>query len=232
MAYYAMGDLHLSGTPPKKPMDVFGSHWENHHLKIHDNWQETITDEDTVFLVGDFSWAMRLDDVKEDLDTIIALPGRKILIRGNHDYWWSSQKKMNAFTDNNLTFLQANAIALEDCIVGGSRGYMCPGDQNYHAEKDDAIYRRELLRVEMALEEMEKLEQTGPKILLLHYPPFNEKQEASGFTDLLEKYNVDHCIFGHLHTFPEGHSIPTNWKNTKLHLVSSNYLDFKFKQIL
>ena len=232
MAYFAMGDLHLSGNPPKKPMDVFGSHWENHHLKILANWQETITEKDTVFLVGDFSWAMRLNEAKEDLDSIIALPGRKILIRGNHDYWWSSQNKMKTLTENKLIFLQANAIALDNCLVGGSRGYMCPGDQNYNAEKDDSIYRRELLRVEMALEEMTKLPQTGPKILLLHYPPFNEKHEASGFTDLLEKYDVDHCIYGHLHSFSENNVLPTKWKNTQLHLVSSNFLDFKFKKIL
>lgn len=232
MAYFAMGDLHLSGNPPKKPMDVFGSHWENHNLKILDDWQKTITANDTVFLVGDFSWAMRLKEAKEDLDSIIALPGRKILIRGNHDYWWGSQNKMKTFTNNQLTFLQANAIALEDCLVGGSRGYVCPGDQNYNPEKDDAIYRRELIRVEMALEEMSKLPQTGPKILLLHYPPFNEKHEASGFTDLLEKYNVDYCIYGHLHSFPENNPLPTHWKNTQLHLVSSNYLNFKFKKIL
>lgn len=230
MAYYAIGDMHLSGSPPKKPMDVFNEHWKDHHLKIFANWNETITDKDTVFLVGDFSWAMRLSEAKEDLDAIRLLPGRKILIRGNHDYWWSSKSKMNNFTNNELTFLQGDAIQLTDCLVGGSRGYMCPGDSNYTPEKDDAIYRRELLRVESTLESMQNMPQDLPRILLLHYPPYNDKHEATGFTDLLEKYKVDHCIYGHLHSFPE--QLPTNWGKTQLHLVSCNYLDFTLKKVL
>lgn len=230
MAYYAMGDLHFSGNPPKKPMNIFNPHWSNHCEKIITYWKETVTDEDTVFLVGDISWAMRLDEAQEDLNTIMALPGKKIMVRGNHDYWWSSKRKLQQATDGKITFLQAEALDLGDCAVGGTRGYLCPGDANYKPKTDESVYKRELLRAEMALEELKKINKK-PTIFLMHYPPFNDRQESSGFTELLEKYDVDYCIFGHLHTFDNDNWIPQNWSKTKLHLVSSNFLDFKVKRI-
>lgn len=237
MSYYAMGDLHFSGTPKKKPMDIFSPTWHDHDIQIITHWKEEITENDTVFLVGDFSWAMRLQEAEEDFKQILTLPGKKVMIRGNHDYWWTSKKKMSEFTKHQITFLQGDAILFDDCVVGGTRGYLCPGDTLFKKESDMPIYERELLRTRAALDHMVFLRSKAqkehlPLILLLHYPPCNEKASPSGFTNLLEEYEVDHCVFGHLHHFPEGFTMPSTWNTTQLHLVSSNYIQFHCKKIL
>ena len=223
MSYYAIGDLHFSGNPQKKPMDKFGPHWERHDERILADWKSRITEEDTIFIVGDTSWAMRLDEVKEDLDRIIAMPGKKVIIRGNHDYWWASKAKMNVLTEGSLVFLQGDACNDGTVSYGGTRGYLCPGDSAFKEETDRSIYERELLRTRAALEKM-----TGDiRILLLHYPPFNDKNEPSGFTELLEEFKVDHCIYGHLHDSASHERIPSTFGNTKLHLVSMDAVQFQ-----
>lgn len=231
MRYYAIGDLHFSGTPPKKPMSIFGSHWLDHEKKIIADWHAKVTEEDVVFLVGDISWAMRLTEAMSDLNRITALPGHIIMIRGNHDYWWSSKTKMTKITDNKITFLQGDFISFPDIAAGGTRGYLCPNDTGFNPDTDQSIYERELMRTEAALAQMNDAK---PKIriLLLHYPPFNDKNEPSGFTDLLEYYKIDHCIFGHLHDTASFDRIPSYWKETQLHLVSADYLNFSLKEIL
>lgn len=231
MSIFAIGDLHLSGNPPKKPMDIFGAHWFNHWGRIKENWRATINADDIVFLVGDISWAMKLSEAQEDLDEIMQMPGKKFMIRGNHDYWWTSQAKMNAATANTVSFIQGHAHTMDNITFGGTRGYLCPGDSTYRETSDRSIYERELLRVETAINAMQ-LEKGMTSILLLHYPPFNDSNEPSGFTDLLEKYNIDHCIFGHLHDTPSFSRIPETWGHTKLHLVSADYLQFTLKEIL
>ena len=127
MKVFAIGDLHLSGQPPTKPMTIFGPHWDNHWERIQAHWREHIEPDDLVFLVGDMSWAMRLSDAKVDLDTIATLPGKKFMIRGNHDYWWTTLKKMNKFiADNslkNIEFLYNNAIECENYVIVGTRGW-------------------------------------------------------------------------------------------------------------
>jgi len=237
---FAIGDLHFSGTPPTKPMEIFGPHWENHRQKLCDAWKSQVQNEDLVFVVGDTSWAMRLDRAKEDLDAIAQLPGSIYLIRGNHDYWWSSVNKMNKATEGALTFLQGHGLAVGPIAFGGTRGYMCPNDTSFNPETDESIYKRELLRTEAALQEMDEAliangyenSSKAIRILLLHYPPFNDKNEASGFTDLLATYKVDHCIFGHLHDKISFQRIPERFGNTKLHLVSADFMDFTIKEIL
>ncbi len=261
MKVFAIGDLHLSGNPPAKPMDVFGPHWSNHWENIQKDWRSRVTDEDIVFIVGDISWALRLEQALFDLQEIMALPGQKYMIRGNHDYWWSSVKKMDTATNKGITFLQGHSVIVpftsnasvftnsaSDASVpdnletlsipissggtiafGGSRGYLCPNDSAFKEEEDRSIYERELMRTEAALQEMGD---TDMKILLLHYPPFNDCNEASGFTELIEKYNVKHCIFGHLHDQISFKRIVSNWGDTQLHLVSADYMNFTLKQIL
>ncbi|WP_288301775.1 metallophosphoesterase [uncultured Veillonella sp.] len=249
MKIFAIGDLHLSGTPPQKPMDVFGEHWHNHWEKIRTHWQQSVTDDDIIFIVGDTSWAMRLDAALEDLQSIMTLPGQKYIIRGNHDYWWTGVSKMTKVTDGGLTFLQGHGLAVPASLTpqsavllafGGTRGYLCPNDGGFTPDTDDSIYARELLRTEAALKEMDaaitKLSATTDapplRILLLHYPPFNDKNEASGFTELMERYHVDHCIFGHLHDSLSFSRIPESTGHTRLHLVSADYMNFSLKQIL
>ncbi|WP_295234909.1 metallophosphoesterase [Veillonella sp.] len=259
MKIFAIGDLHFSGEPPTKPMDVFGAHWQNHRQRIISAWLEQVSPEDIVFVVGDISWALKLADALPDLQTIADLPGQIYLIRGNHDYWWSSANKMNQALQHSLTFLQGHGTAINNIAFGGTRGYLCPRDTAFDEAKDTSIYARELLRTEAALQEMEaalpKTAEVLPalpadptlpaienlpsssitkptRILLLHYPPFNDKNEASGFTDLLAKYEVDHCIFGHLHDKSSFERIPDHFGPTQLHLVSADFMNFKLKQII
>lgn len=292
MNIYAIGDLHLSGNPPTKPMDIFGPHWDNHWARIKEHWQQTVSDEDIVFLVGDMSWALRLDEALVDLEEIASMPGQKYMIRGNHDYWWSSANKMKQAMGESIHFMQGHGTAQllnistntpshlsvtdgspthgdsatctnieQPHIVafGGTRGYMCPGDSNFKVDTDQSIYDRELMRTEAALKEMEaaikelRVNQSNTdtlpsilsvgntvsgeavpitRILLLHYPPFNEHNAPSGFTDLMERYNVDICIFGHLHDQISFKRIPATFGNTELKLVSADYADFKIQHIL
>ena len=270
MKVFAIGDLHLSGNPPTKPMDIFGPHWDNHWSRIKEDWNARVTDEDIVFLVGDMSWALRLDEAACDLQEIASMPGKKYMIRGNHDYWWASANKMRNLMGDTITFLQghgtAQLIQTEEgpCIIafGGTRAYLCPGDSHFTPETDQSIYDRELMRTEAALQEMDKAVETltksfkseihvdttdsdknNPliididkipvtKILLLHYPPFNESNTPSGFTNLMETYNVDTCIFGHLHDQISFKRIPKEFGSTKLELVSADYLDFRLKEIM
>ena len=255
MKVFAIGDLHLSGNPPTKPMDIFGPHWNDHWARIKEHWNANVTDEDIVFLVGDMSWALRLEDAAYDLQEIASMPGKKYMIRGNHDYWWASANKMHNLMGDAITFIQghgtAELIQTEEgprlIAFGGTRAYLCPGDSHFSPETDQSIYERELMRTEAALQEMDKatayLSSTSDlsidienipvtKLLLLHYPPFNESNAPSGFTDLMEQYKVDICIFGHLHDQISFNRIPKEFSTTKLELVSADYLDFKLKQII
>ena len=275
MKVFAIGELHLSGNPPTKPMDIFGSHWTDHWNRIKKDWSDRVTPEDIVFIVGDISWALRLEQALADLQEISTLPGQKYMIRGNHDYWWSSVKKMNTSTTGAFTFLQGHGLALWQnkstlLAFGGTRGYLCPNDPNFQEDTDRTIYDRELMRTEAALKEMDDtikkslthVNISAPnnensngasensttnsentitdrdssinvvKILLLHYPPCNELNETSGFTELLHTYGVNHCIFGHLHDQQSFKNIPLAVANTELHLVSADYMDFKLKEIL
>ena len=248
MKVFAIGDLHLSGNPPTKPMDIFGPHWDNHWSRIKEHWANNVTEDDIVFLVGDMSWALRLDEAACDLQEIASMPGKKYMIRGNHDYWWASANKMRNLMGDAITFLQghgtAELIQTEEgphiIAFGGTRAYLCPGDSHFSPETDQSIYERELMRTEAALQEMDNAVETlidihnipVTKLLLLHYPPFNESNAPSGFTDLMEQYKVDTCIFGHLHDQISFKRIPKEFGSTKLELVSADYLDFTLKQIM
>ena len=167
------------------------------------------------------------------LDEIRALPGRKLIIRGNHDFWWESAGKLNRMdAENNMQYLYGTTVTLDEgrIAVCGTHGWVCPGDIHYKEERDAKPYRRELLRVERTLQEAEKLgcEHT---ILLLHYPPVCDLTKPSGFTELLEKYKVPLCIFGHLHGMQPNTMFPRRYNGTLLHLVSADYRDCKLLEI-
>ena len=197
MKIYAIGDLHLSGNPPSKPMHIFGEHWLNHAELIQKNWLETINPEDTVIICGDTSWAMNLQEALVDLSFIEKLPGQKIILRGNHDYWWNSLKKMQIATNNNFSFLQNNFFVAEDISICGTRGWLLPSSPNF-TEEDATIYRREGLRLEASLRAA--YDQGFRDIIVaLHYPPLYNEDEESIFVELMEKYFVKKCVFGHVH---------------------------------
>jgi predicted phosphohydrolase len=197
MTIYALGDLHFSGLPPAKPMEKFGEHWGDHRSKICTNWQKLVKAEDLVILCGDLSWAMTLEEAKVDLDAIAALPGHKILLKGNHDYWWTTLGKMHAMYPQQFFFLQNNFYAAGDVAICGTRGWILPGCEGFK-EDDEKHLRREAIRLELSLEAAQK---AGFKkiICALHYPPFYLAEQESPFRTLLEKYQVQVCVFGHIH---------------------------------
>ncbi|MDR3591950.1 MAG: metallophosphoesterase [Negativicutes bacterium] len=227
MNYFAIGDTHLSGQPPAKPMSVFGGHWLGHWEKIKTDWLSRVGPEDAVLLAGDISWAMKLEAALPDLEEIMALPGQKIIIRGNHDYWWQTVGKMTAAVGGRLTFLHNSFTAAGDFAVCGSRGWLCPDDPCF-GETDVPIYTRELQRVRASLAAART---AGQKriILMLHYPPLY--RQPNGFTDLLSEFQVEICVYGHLHdeavkTAPSG-----KINGTSLHLVSCDALNFTLARI-
>lgn len=226
MAIFAIGDLHFSGIPPTKPMHIFGANWENHREKILNSWQESVQPNDTVILCGDISWAMNLQTAMEnDLRSIIALPGKKVILKGNHDYWWTSLKKMEKVTENNLSFLQNNFFTDNSTAICGTRGWNLPFGDDFLAE-DQLILTRECGRLETSL----KLAQAqGYKdfIVGMHYPPLYKNIVESVFTEIMEKYNVKQCIFGHVHG-EDATSVFQGEKNGITYkLVAADYTKFQ-----
>lgn len=234
MAIFTISDLHLSlGTD--KPMEVFGSAWDNYIQRIYDNWFGLVSSSDTVLVGGDISWAMHLNDCEKDFAFINSLPGRKLLFKGNHDYWWESMTKMNAFAEKNgfdtIEFMQNNAVICENCVVTGTRGWSLPGDGGF-GEDDSKIYQRELLRLELSLKDGERLCQwegiiPDKKICILHYPPFTKEHNPDdGITELLEKYGVTHCFYGHLHSRSALNAFEGEVNGIHYKLVSADHLKF------
>ena len=225
MNIFAIGDLHLSFDERiQKPMDIFGPSWVNHHEKVRKNWEEKVGEEDLVIIPGDVSWGLRADEAMADLRWIHRLPGRKVITKGNHDLWWTSVTRLNRLYDD-MTFLQNHCyMTAEGIAVCGTRGWICPGTEGFD-EHDEKIYNRELLRLEFSLKEAEK---AGAKMTIaaLHYPPTNDKLQGSGFTRMLEDFNVQMCVYGHLHgkdAFKNG--IKGVFNGIEYRLVSLDYVE-------
>lgn len=198
MKIYAISDLHIS-TNTDKPMDVFGGNWVGYLDKIKADWQAKVSAEDIVLIAGDISWAMNIEDAKEDLDFFNDLNGRKVFIKGNHDFWWSGIGKVRDIMPENCFALQNDSVRFDGVVICGSRGWAVPGSPDFD-EKDGKIYSRETERFRLSLKSAEKLMQGGDKLIaLIHYPPFNVKRESSAFTDIFEEYKVHSVIYGHLH---------------------------------
>lgn len=223
---FAIGDLHFCGGQDKL-MDIFGDHWDNHQERIINNWEKKVTDDDLVLIPGDISWAMYLQDALIDLEIIHKLPGEKILLRGNHDYWWEKITYLNSLYDN-LKFLQNNAFCYQNFCVCGTRGWVLPGSKDFSLQ-DDKIFKREVLRLELSLKEAEKDKDI---ILMFHYPPFLEDYQDNEFTRLIREYNVKTVVYGHLHDkysfdrYFQGSADGVNYQ-----LVSADYLKFKPTEI-
>ena len=231
MSLYAIGDLHFSTENPK-PMNIFGDNWDNHEEKIITNWREVVGDEDTVLVLGDTSWAMNLQEAKADLDIVKALPGKKIFIKGNHDYWWASLSKVNAmYQDEDMNFIQNGYFTYKDYAICGSRGWLCPNEVKFD-ENDMKIYKREVLRLEMSIKAAVNAGHQN-LIAITHYPPTNDELEDSEFTKLYEKYGVKKVIYGHLHG-KESFDLGLNGIRNGIEyiLASSDYLDFKLVKVL
>lgn len=199
MNFYSISDLHLSGTCDK-PMDVFGSGWEGHFEKIKNDWQSKVEDDDVVLLCGDTSWGTVLEEGLVDLKSLCALKGKKVFIRGNHDYWWNGISKLRAVApDDGFYFLQNDCIRIGNVIICGSRGWTCPGSADY-TPHDEKLYLREAERFKLCFKEVEKIRKEGDVLLtMIHYPPMSPKLQDTLFTQLFEQNKVDKVIFGHIH---------------------------------
>ncbi len=228
MKVFAIGDLHLSGAV-NKPMDIFGAKWDQHTRRIQETWMSLVGTDDVVLLPGDFSWAMHLSETAPDFAYLAALPGKKVLIRGNHDYWWNSVTQVRAVLPPDTYVLQNDWLSLGPLCIAGSRGWICPGSAGFDPEKDLKIYNREVGRLALSLAD---LPAQGRKIVMMHYPPFNEMRAASGFTELLENAGIELVLYGHLH----GKSCKNAFEGERNHvvyqLVSADHIGFTPKLVM
>lgn len=222
MTIWAISDLHLPAN--KKPMDIFGPHWFQHFERISEDWNERVSDKDTVLLPGDLTWAMQLEEALEDLQKIGKLPGTKILLRGNHDYWWNSIGKVRRSLPENCYAVQNDAIKIGEYVIAGSRGWTIPAEPD--GDSDDAkIYRRERQRLEMSLKCAKAIDADAPLIVMMHYPPRSDTQ--IGFSDILKQYGADEVVYGHLHGAGLTGAINGVVDGLNYHQVSCDGLDFK-----
>ena len=222
MALYAMGDTHLSLTADK-PMDVFGGGWEGYTEKLAQGLG-ALSPEDTVVLCGDISWGMSLEEARADFAFLDALPGRKLILKGNHDYWWNTASKMNAFFAANgfstLHILHNNCYTYGPYALCGTRGWFYEEEQSGHNEK---VFNRELIRLEASLKAAGERE----KLCFLHYPPLYQGYRCPEIIALLERYGVKACYYGHLHGGSHRLAIEGRQGGVEYHLVSADYLRFQ-----
>lgn len=249
MSIFAIADLHLS-LSVDKPMDVFGPGWQNYVERIEKNWRSKISPEDTVLIPGDISWGLSMDEALADLQFVEALPGQKILSKGNHDLWWGTNKKVEDFLASHgmtsMRLLKNNGFFIEGTLIAGSRGWLLPENPE-SKEADEKIYLREVGRLERSLADSikayEKAQAAGAgesdgasafggesgtprKVVMLHYPPIYDPERSNGFTETLEKYGVDLCLYGHLHGRGHLKAFEGVKNGVEYRLIAADYLQF------
>ena len=229
MAIWAISDLHLSFNT-NKPMNIFG--WDNYEEIIKKNWQENVKENDLVMLPGDFSWEMNLKNTYKDFEFINNLPGKKLLLKGNHDYWWETLTKMRNYLQennfNNIDFLYNNSYEFENKIIAGTRGWIL----NPLEEEDKKIINREVLRLELSIKEgIEKYGTNKEIIVCMHYPPLNKDVIKTPFTEILKKYNVKKCLYGHLHGKTQEEGVIGIVDGIEYIMASCDYTGFKLVKI-
>lgn len=231
MKVFSISDLHLS-INSNKPMDIFGPVWENYLQDIEASWNSLVTDDDIVLIPGDISWAMYLEDAVADLKYISQFKGKKVLLRGNHDYWWKSISDLRAHLPEGMYAIQNDAIKFGNVIICGSRGWVVP-EISHKTPEDEKIYKREVIRLELSLKEAVNMRQDGDIIICLtHYPPFNSRHEDSDFTRLMEKYGVNKAVFGHLHSYDKRQSLTYHKNGIDYFLTSCDLVGNKLVKIL
>ncbi len=222
MSVYAMGDLHLSLGNPEKTMEVFRG-WQDYQRRIEENWRALVRPEDTVVLAGDLSWAMHLADTLADFRFLDRLPGRKLLMKGNHDYWWTTRRKMESFFAaeglTTLEILHNNAVEAEGVFLCGSRGWLFEGSQRY----DPLVVAREEGRIRRSLEAAPP---DGEKLLFLHYPPLYSGQELPEFFAAMADHGVRQCWYGHIHGAGAAGIREGEHRGVELRLISADHLGF------
>lgn len=224
MALFAIGDLHLA-LGSNKPMDIFPG-WERYLEKIETSWRQKVGAEDTVVVVGDVSWAMKLEDCRQDFELLESLPGHKILMKGNHDYWWGTVSKMERFLEENkftsLSLLHNNSFFAEGVSLCGTRSWLFDADE----PQDDKIMKREVGRLRMSLDAAEKQHPGGEKLVFLHYPPLHSASRAEEVLDVLKEYKIQRCFYGHLHGPAIRWAVQGMFEGIEYKLVSADALGF------
>lgn len=223
MSIYAIADLHLSlGT--NKPMDVFKG-WQNYVQRLEDNWRRLVKDDDTVVIAGDISWAMKLEETENDFNFIHSLPGKKLFLKGNHDYWWSTKSKINAYLKNkgfdDISIIFNSASQVGSVGICGTRGWM----YNSESDEDKKIVNREVGRLRASIDDC--LKKGLDPIVFLHYPPVYDIYSCREIIDTLKEYGIDECYFGHIHgTQAAKKAVTGEYESIKMHLISCDYLNF------
>ena len=225
MALFAISDLHLP-LGVDKPMDIFGVGWKNYVQRLYDNWQSTVLPDDIVVLPGDFSWATYIEDARKDFEFLHSLNGKKILLKGNHDYWWTTMRQMEKFISEagffDISFLHNNSFIYKNEAIFGTRGWSLPMSAQF-AGDDEKIYKREVNRLEISLKSSNA---DMEKTVFMHYPPIAPFSKENEFTELFEKYNVKRCVFGHLHASGVKNALLGKHNSVEYLLVSCDYLKF------
>jgi len=228
LSIFAIADLHLPGGDIK-PMDIFGAHWADHFERISQDWRSRVRDDDIVLLPGDISWAMSLPDAIPDLKAIGELPGKKVLLRGNHDYWWSSISRVRDALPENMYAVQNDCVCIDDTVICGTRGWNLPGEQT--TADDMKIYQRELLRLNMTLTQARRMAADRPIVCMMHFPPLTEAVRDSGFVELLQQFGISDVVYGHLHGAGLKTAFKGEYRGIRFHLVSCDGLGFRLYQL-
>ena len=240
MSIYTIGDLHLS-FHENKPMDIFGENWKGHEEKIKKDWINKVKNQDLVILPGDFSWSTYLKDTYDDFKYLNSLPGKKLLLKGNHDYWWTTLKSMRKFLEENefrdIDFIFNNAYEFENYIFAGTRGW------SQSEEENERFLNRETQRLELSLKQAKEIQEKRLQeenikkeiIVFMHYPPITNNQieanEATSFVRVMKEYGVNRCYYGHLHGIAIKEAVEREYLGIKFKLVSADGLDFKLLRI-
>ena len=229
MSIYAISDLHLSFNTDK-PMNIFG--WDDYENRIAEDWNKKVSDEDLVLLPGDFSWELRLQNTYKDFEYLSNLPGKKLLLKGNHDYWWTTLKSMRDYLKqnnyNNIDFIYNNSYEYENKIIAGTRGWNIATE----TEEDKKIKARELLRLENSIKDgIEKYGEDKEIIVCRHYPPIIKENTNTEYAAILQKYKVKKCIYGHLHGKSQVNAIEGIFNGVEYIMASCDYTGFKLKEI-
>ena len=225
MRIYALSDLHLSFSC-EKPMDVFGEVWKDHAEQIEENWQKTVSGDDIVLVAGDISWAMSMAEAKADLAFLERLNGTKIILRGNHDYWWSSVTKVRSAVSDSVLVVQNNSFCIGDYVIGGTRLWNIPNEETEPA--DIKIYERELERLRLTLKSMPE---GHIKILMTHYPPIDPVNMETPASAMMKEYGVSTVVYGHLHGRAHHAAVTGEHDGIRYLLTSADYLRFTPVQI-
>lgn len=225
MKLFAIADLHLDGKS-NKPMDIFGSNWVNHEERIFDSWQDVVGDDDCVLIPGDYCWAMQLRDAVPELNKLSRLNGTKIIIRGNHDFWWASPTRIRSILPPRVHIIQNDSIDMVGFSVCGTRGWLMPGTPGF-GDSDMAVFKRELIRLQLSL----NCARSRPIVVAMHYPPVGERGCSTDFSNIIDNFEVENVVYGHLHAKACLNAFNGYINGVRYDLCSADYIDFSPKFI-